>query len=85
MTVPETLPRPVPDSDLVRFFKAVDSVRDRLIFLFMLRCGLHISEACALAWDDVDLASLLVRVNSGKGDVDRIAYLAPDVEQSLRL
>lgn len=85
LAVPETLPRPVPDSDLVRFFKAVDSVRDRLIFLFMLRCGLRISEACALAWDDVDLPALSVRVNGGKGDVDRVAYLAPDVEQSLRL
>jgi site-specific recombinase XerD len=85
LAVPETLPRPVPDSDLVRFFKAVDSVRDRLIFLFMLRCGLRVSEACALAWDDVELPSLSVRVNGGKGDVDRVAYLAPDVEQSLRL
>jgi integrase/recombinase XerC len=85
LAVPQTLPRPVPDSDLVRFFKAVDSVRDRLIFLLMLRCGLRVSEACALAWDDVDLPSLSVRVNGGKGDVDRIAYLAPDVEQSLRL
>lgn len=84
LAVPEMLPRPMPDSDLVRFFKAVDSVRDRLIFLMMLRCGLRVSEVCALEWDDVDLPSLSVRVNGGKGDVDRIAYLAPDVEQSLR-
>jgi site-specific recombinase XerD len=85
LAAPESLPRPIPDSDLVRFFKAVDSVRDRLVFLLMLRCGLRVSEACALEWDDVDLPSLSVRVNGGKGDVDRIAYLSPDVEQSLRL
>jgi integrase/recombinase XerC len=85
VAAPETLPRPMPDSDLVRLFRAVDSVRDRLILLFMLRCGLRVSEACALAWEDVDLPALTVRVNSGKGDVDRVAYLAPDVEQTLRL
>ena len=85
LAVPEALPRPMPDADLVRFFRAVDSVRDRLIFLLMLRCGLRVSEACALEWDAVDLPALSVRVNGGKGDVDRIAYLAPDVEQSLRL
>lgn len=83
--MPEALPRPIPDADLVRFFRAVDSVRDRLIFLLMLRCGLRVSEACALAWDDVDLPSLSVRVNGGKGSVDRVANLAPDVGQSLRL
>lgn len=85
VAAPETLPRPMPDADLVRLFKAVDSVRDRLILLFMLRCGLRVSEACALAWEDVDLPALTVRINSGKGSVDRVAYLAPDVEQSLRL
>jgi len=85
VAAPETLPRPMPDSDLVRLFRAVDSVRDRLILLFMLRCGLRVSEACALEWEDVDLPALTVRINSGKGSVDRVAYLAPDVEQSLRL
>ena len=48
-------------------------------------CGLRVSEACALAWDDVDLPALALRVDGGKGDVDRMAYLAPDVERALRL
>lgn len=85
LAAPETLPRPMPDGDLVRFFKAVDSVRDRLLFLLMLRCGLRVSEACALAWDDIDLPTLTLRVNRGKGDADRVAYLSPDVERGLRL
>lgn len=85
LTTPETLPKPMPDGDLMLFFKAVDSTRDRLLFLLMLRCGLRVSEACALAWEDVDLQSLTLRVNRGKGDVDRVAYLSPDVEQSLKL
>lgn len=85
VAAPTTLPKPVPEADLVRFFKVVDSVRDRLLFLLMLRCGLRVSEACALRWEDVDLPALTLRVEGGKGDVDRVAYLAPDVEQALRL
>jgi len=82
---PVTLPKPMPEADLVRFFKVVDSLRDRLLFLLMLRCGLRVSEACALAWADVDLPALTLRIDGGKGDVDRVAYLAPDVDQVLRL
>lgn len=85
VAAPTTLPKPMPEADLVRFFKVVDSIRDRLLFLLMLRCGLRVSEACALAWVDVDLPALTLRVNGGKGDVDRMAYLAPDVERALRL
>jgi site-specific recombinase XerD len=44
---PTTLPKPMAEADLVAFFKVIDSVRDRLIFLLMLRCGLRVSEVCA--------------------------------------
>jgi site-specific recombinase XerD len=36
---PTVLPKPMPDTDLAAFFQVIDAVRDRLIFLFMLRCG----------------------------------------------
>jgi integrase/recombinase XerD len=72
------------EADLVQFFKAIDSVRDRLIFLFMLRCGLRVSEVSRLRWQDLDLAEGTVRVNSGKGLLDRVLYLSPDVTGALR-
>jgi site-specific recombinase XerC len=73
VAAPTTLPKPVPGAALVRFFKVIDSVRDRLLFLLMLRCGLRVSEACALTWQDVDLPALTLRVEDGKGAVDRVA------------
>lgn len=82
---PTTLPKPMAEADLVSFFKAIDAVRDRLIFLLMLRCGLRISEACALTWQNLDLSQGTLLVLNGKGQVDRTAYLAPDVEQALML
>ncbi len=84
LLMPTVLPKPMPDTDLTAFFQVIDAVRDRLIFLFMLRCGLRVSEVCALTWDAIDLDAGTVRVNRGKGQVDRIVYLSPDVEQTLQ-
>jgi site-specific recombinase XerD len=83
LLTPTVLPKPIPDTDLAAFFQVIDSVRDRLIFLFMLRCGLRVSEVCALAWDAIDLDADTVRINQGKGRVDRIVYLSPDVKRTL--
>jgi len=85
LPTPTTLPKPLAEADLVAFFKVIDSVRDRLLFLLMLRCGLRVSEACSLTWLDVDLQGLSIRINNGKGHVDRIVYIAPDLEKALQL
>ena len=85
LLAPSTLPKPMPESDLVAFFKAIDSTRDRLLFLLMLRCGLRVSEACALPWSAVDLAAGTLRIDDGKGQVDRVVYLSPDVGRELKL
>jgi integrase/recombinase XerD len=84
LLTPTTLPKPMTETDLTAFFKVIDSVRDRLIFLLMLRCGLRVSEACALTWDAIDFNDGTARINNGKGQVDRIVYFSPDVEQSLK-
>src|SRR5262245_21017916 len=85
LLTPTVLPKPIPDADLTAFFRVIDAVRDRLIFLFMLRCGLRVSEVCALAWEAIDIRAGTVRINRGKGQVDRIVYLSPDVEQTLQV
>ena len=85
LPTPTTLPKPMAEADLVAFFKVIDSVRDRLIFLLMLRCGLRVSEACSLTWNDVDLQGSSIRINNGKGQVDRVVYIAPDLEKALQL
>lgn len=85
LLTPLVLPKPMPDADLTAFFQVIDAVRDRLIFLFMLRCGLRVSEVCALPWDAIDRCAGTVRINRGKGQVDRIVYLSPDVEQALEV
>jgi integrase len=85
LLTPTALPKPLTDTDLTAFFQVIDSIRDRLIFLLMLRCGLRVSEVCALAWDTIDHTAGTVRINRSKGHVDRIVYLSPDVAQALQV
>jgi site-specific recombinase XerD len=84
LLVPQGLPKALPDADLVAFFQVIDSLRDRLLFLLMLRCGLRVSEACALTWEAVDLQTGTVRINHGKGQVDRLVYFSTDVAQAFQ-
>ena len=84
LMVPQGLPKALPDADLVAFFQVIDSLRDRLLFLLMLRCGLRVSEACALTWEAVDLQVGTIRINHGKGQVDRLVYCSADVAQAFR-
>jgi integrase/recombinase XerD len=84
LVTPTALPKAIPDADLVAFFQVIDSLRDRLLFLLMLRCGLRVSEACALTWEAIDLSAGTVRINQGKGRVDRLVYFSADVAQAFQ-
>jgi site-specific recombinase XerD len=70
--VPMTLPKPMNETDLAAFFRVIDSIRDRLIFLLMLRCGLRISEVCRLTWTRVDLCQGTLLICDGKGRVSAL-------------
>jgi len=82
--VPQDLPRPMADDEVVAFFRVIDAVRDRTMFLLMLRCGLRVSAVSNLAWSALDFAQGTVRINHSKAQVDRVVYLAPDVAKALR-
>src|SRR5713226_1079570 len=82
--VPQDLPRPMAEDEVVAFFRVIDAVRDRTMFLLMLRCGLRVSEVSSLAWSALDFTQGTVRIDNSKGHVDRVVYLAPDVAKALR-
>ena len=84
VTVPQYLPHPIPDDDLVTFFRVIDSLRNRLIFLLMLRCGLRVSETVRLKWDAINWEQGTLRIDDGKGAVDRIVYFSPDVDTAMQ-
>jgi integrase/recombinase XerC len=82
--VPQDLPRPMAEDEVVAFFRVIDAVRDRTMFFLMLRCGLRVSEVSRLAWSALDFAQGTVRIDHSKGQVDRVVSLAPDVAKALR-
>lgn len=82
---PRRLPRPVPEADLRRFFAVIHDLRDRAMFVLMLRCGLRISELASLKLTDLYLDEPYPRlVAHGKGSKERSVYLSPQAEEALR-
>ena len=81
------LPRDVEDADLQRLFAVVDSVRDRAMFLLMLRCGLRVGEVRNLSLGDLYLqptpGSLPRLWLRGKNGSQRVAYLSSQARAAL--
>jgi len=82
--VPQDLPRPMAEDEVVAFFRVIDALRDRTLFLLMLRCGLRVGEGSRLPWAAINFAQGTVRIDDSKGHVDRVVYLSPDVANALR-
>jgi len=82
--VPTRLPRPMAEAEVVAFFRVIDRLEDRTMFLLMLRCGLRVSEVSHLPWTAVDLERDTLRIDNSKGQVDRVVSLSPDVATALR-
>jgi integrase len=82
--VPTRLPQPMAEAEIVVFFRVIDALEDRTMFLLMLRCGLRVSEVSHVRWEAIDMAQGTLRVNTSKGQVDRVVYLSPDVATALR-
>jgi site-specific recombinase XerD len=82
---PQRLPRPVQEDALARFFAVITDLRDKAMFVLMLRCGLRISEVAHLLLSDLFLDEPSPRlVVRGKGSRERAVYLSPQAERALR-
>jgi len=85
LRAPQRLPRPVKEPELEKFFAEIESIRDRAMFILMLRCGLRISEVTLLKLTDLFLNEEHPRiVVSGKGGKERSVYLSPQAERTLK-
>jgi len=86
------LPRDVEDADLDRLFEAVaaapSAIRDRAMFLLMLRCGLRVGEVHNLSQGDLYLgptsASLPRLWLHGKNGSQRVVYLSSQALDALQ-
>jgi site-specific recombinase XerD len=81
------LPRDVEDADIARLFAVIDSVRDRAMYLLMLRCGLRVGEVHNLTMGDLYLqptpGSLPRLWLRGKNGSQRVVYLSSQALNAL--
>lgn len=81
----QRLPRAVPKGEVDKLFAVIEDVRDRAIFLLMLRCGLRVSEITRLRFRDLFLEERTPRLRiRGKNDRERSAYLSAQTVTALK-
>jgi site-specific recombinase XerD len=81
--LPKPLPRHLKDDQVTRFLAAIRDVRDKAMFMLMLRCGLRVQEVADLTVDAVDYPRRQIFVSKGKGSKDRIVYVSEDARSAL--
>jgi len=77
------LPKHLRDEQAQKIFEFINSIRDRAIFMLMLRCGLRVEEVANLTLSAVDLKRGQILIFKGKGSKGRIVYFSKDTYAAL--
>jgi len=83
LRLPKPLPRHLKDDQVTRLFGIITDLRDRAMFMVMLRCGLRVEEVAHLTVDAIEYGRRQVFVFHGKGAKDRVVYLNEDARSAL--
>jgi len=81
---PEKLPPVLAPEEVARLLAAVAGLRNRMALTTAYAAGLRIGEVARLKVAAIDSQRMLIHVESGKGDKDRLAMLSPRLLQILR-
>ncbi len=81
---PEKLPPVLAPEEVARFLEAVPGLRNRVALTTAYAAGLRIGEVTRLKVAAIDSQRMLIHVESGKGDKDRLAMLSPRLLEILR-
>jgi len=85
LRLPKPLPRHLQDDQVRRLLAVIKDLRDRAMFMLMLRCGLRVQEVAHLTVDAVELefGRRQIFVSNGKGAKDRVVYVSEDARSAL--
>lgn len=83
MKLPRGLPKHLNDEHIEILFKNLKGLRDRAMFMIMLRCGLRVEEVAHLSLSSIDLKRRTLFIQDGKGAKDRIVYISNDALDAL--
>jgi integrase/recombinase XerC/integrase/recombinase XerD len=86
LKLPEVLPRAMKPADVRRLFCVIEDIRDRALFLLLLRTGIRIGEALGLRLNDLDIKGRKVHLYEGeKNSMGRVVYLSDDALFAIKL
>ena len=78
------LPAIMSKDEIVRFFSAIDNLRDKAIFETVYGAGMRLSEIARLRTQDIDSEQMRIFVYHGKGGKDRYTMLSQQNLEILR-
>ena len=82
---PKSLPHVLSRDEILSITDQVRNLKHKTIFLTTYSPGLRIGETLNLRISDIDSVAMLIRVNHGKGDKDRLTILSHENLKLLRL
>ncbi len=84
--LPDVLPRAMNPADVRKLLGVIDDIRDRALFLLLLRTGIRIGEALGLRLNDLDVQDRKVHLFQGeKNSMGRVVYLSDDALFAIKL
>jgi site-specific recombinase XerD len=83
LRLPKPLPRHLKDGQVRELFDGITDLRDRAMFMLMLRCGLRVQEVAELTVDALEYGRRQIFVFHGKGAKDRVVYMSEDARSAL--
>jgi integrase/recombinase XerD len=86
LKLPEVLPRAMNPADVRKLLCVMEDIRDRALFLLLLRTGMRIGEALELRLNDLDIKGRKVHLFEGeKNSMGRVVYLSDDALFAVKL
>jgi site-specific recombinase XerD len=86
LKLPEVLPRAMNPVDVRKLLCVIEDIRDRALFLLLLRTGIRIGEALGLRLNDLDVKGRKVHLYEGeKNSMGRVVYLSDDALFAIKL
>ncbi len=86
LKLPDALPRAMHPADVRKFLSVIDDIRDRALFLLLLRTGIRIGEALGLRLNDLDIRDRKIHLFVGeKNSMGRVVYLSDDALFAIKL
>jgi site-specific recombinase XerD len=86
LKLPDVLPRAMNPADVRKLLCVIEDIRDRALFLLLLRTGMRIGEALGLRLNDLDIKGRKVHLFEGeKNSMGRVVYLSDDALFAIKL